>query len=230
MTNTQKVIFQSGNETISGFLMLPNEALRYPAVIAIHEWWGLNDWIMEQATNLAASGYMVFAMDLYRGRATTDPTEARKLKRNLPEDRAICDMKAVFDYLSARADVNPKYISAVGWSLGGGLALRLAICEPRLAACIVNYGALPTQKIELQNINAPVLGNFGTLDRSIPVGKVQAFEKIMNALGKSVDIRMYEGAGHAFENSDNKRGYRQEAAADAWLRTLKFLPISDRSR
>ncbi len=228
--NTQEIILQSGNENISGFLVSPLEAPRYRAVIAIHEWWGLNDWIMRQATNLAANGYIVFAMDLYRGRVTTDPSEARKLKRNLPEGRAIRDMKAVIDYLSARSDVHPKYISAVGWSLGAGLALQLAIREPRLASCIVNYGVLPTQKIELQKINAAVLGNFGALDRSIPVDKVRAFEEGMNALGKSVDIRLYEGAGHAFENSDNKRGYRQLPAADAWLRTLGFLAMSGGSR
>lgn len=230
MTKTQEIILQSGNEKISGFLVLPDDAPRHRAVIAIHEWWGLNDWVKEQATNLAANGYIVFAMDLYRGKATTDPSEARKLKRNLQEDRAIRDMNTVFRYMSARPDVNPKYISSLGWSLGGGLALQLAIREPRLAACIVNYGALPTQNVELQNINVPVLGNFGTLDRSIPVGRVRAFEKSMNTLGNSVDIKLYDGAGHAFANSANGRGYRQEAAADAWLRTLTFLAFDNRSK
>lgn len=139
-TKTQKVIWQSGDEEISGFLALPNNAGCHRAVIAIHDWWGLNDWVKEQATKLATNRYIVLAVDLYRGKATTDPSEARKLKRNLPEGRAIRDMKAAFCYLSARTDVDPRYISSVGWSLGGGLALQLAIHEPRLAACIVNYG------------------------------------------------------------------------------------------
>lgn len=78
------------------------------------------------ARDIAANGYLVFAMDLYRGESATDPTEARKLKRNLPEARAIRDMQAVFHYLSARADVAPEYISSVGWSMGGGLALEPA--------------------------------------------------------------------------------------------------------
>lgn len=230
MTKTQMVNVQSGTEKISGFLVLPGEAGRHRAVIAIHEWWGLNDWVKEQATNLAANRYIVFAIDLYRGRVTTDPSEARKLKRSLPKDRAIRDMKAVFDYLAARPDVDPEQISSAGWSLGGSLALQLSIHESRLAACIVNYGELPTGDVELQNINAPVLGNFGALDRSIPVGKVRDFEHAMNALRKSVDIKLYDGAGHAFENPANLRGYRQEAAADAWLRTLAFLAIVNRSR
>jgi acetyl esterase/lipase len=100
---------------------------------------------------------------------------------------------------------------------------ELAIREPRLAGCVVNYGALPMRTAELASIDAPVLGNFGVLDRSIPVARVRAFEAAMRGLGKSVDIKLYEGAGHAFENPDNKRGYRPEAAADASLRTLDFL-------
>lgn len=88
--------------------------------------------------------------------------------------------------------------------------------------------ALPIENAELQNINTAVLGNFGAQDRSIPVSRVRAFERAMNALRKSVDIKLYDGAGHAFENPFNERGYRQEAAADAWLRTLAFLAINNK--
>ncbi|MEO8753457.1 MAG: dienelactone hydrolase family protein [Casimicrobiaceae bacterium] len=206
-----------------GLLVQPDAAVSGRAVIVLHEWWGLNDWIVQRANALAASGYVVFAADLYRGAATNDPVEARRLKRDLPQGRAIDDMTAAFEQLSARPDVDPTQIRAVGWSLGGGLALQLAIHEPRLAGCVVNYGALPMRAAELASIDAPVLGNFGVLDRSIPVARVRAFEAAMRDLGKSVDIKLYEGAGHAFENPDNKRGYRPEAAADASLRTLDFL-------
>ena len=207
--------------------MRPSAAPRRRAVIAVHEWWGLNDWVVQQAEGLAAHGYLVFAMDLYRGVVTTDPAEARRLKRALPRERAIGDMKAAFDHLSARPDVDPTQVRAVGWSLGGALALQLAIHEPRLAGCVVNYGALLTQAAELRSIEAPVLGSFGVLDRSIPAARVRAFETAMHALGKSVDIKLYAGAGHAFANPANVRGYRPEAAADAWQRTLAFLAIDD---
>lgn len=230
MTKSRRVVLRKGNDEIGGLLVLPDAAGRHRAVIALHEWWGLNDWVAQQATGLAEHGYMVFAMDLYRGAVTTDPAQARRLKRNLPPDRAIGDMKAVFEHLSAHPGVEPKQISAVGWSLGGGLALQLAIHEPRLAACVVNYGALPGRAAELQSIEAPVLGNFGAVDRSIPTSKVRAFETAMRGLGKSVDIKLYEGAGHAFANPANVRGYRPEAASDAWLRTLAFLAIDIRRR
>lgn len=226
---TQMVTLQSGPETVTGFLALGSDPGRQRAVIAIHEWWGLNDWVKEQATNLAMNGYIVLAVDLYRGKVTVNPSEARKLKRNLQKDRAIRDLKAAFNYLASRPDVDPTRISSLGWSMGGGLALQLAIHEARLAACVVNYGLLPTELVDIQKINAQVLGSFGSLDRGIPPDKVRAFEKGMSAAQKTVEIKIYDGAGHAFENPVNKSSYRPEPTADAWLRTLTFLDQAKKS-
>jgi len=219
---TEMVTFRSGEESISSFLVLPGGCGRHGGVIALHEWWGLNDWVKMQAASLAANGYVVMAVDLYRGRVTENPSEARKLKRGLPEDRAIRDMNAAFHYLATRPDVDSKHIGSIGWSMGGRLAIQLAIQETRLAACVVNYGVLPADLVDVKRINAQVLVNCGALDRGIPPSGVRAFEKLMNAAGKSADIKIYTGAGHAFENPSNKSGYRPEAAADAWCRTLSF--------
>ena len=209
-------------DKVTGFLALPGGPSPHRAIILIHEWWGLNTWVKKQATNLAAHGYVALAVDLYQGKVTADPTEARKLKRGLREGRAIRDLKGAFAYLAGRPDVDPKHIGSLGWSMGGGLALQLAIRESGLAACVVNYGPLPTNLEDIKKINAQVLGIFGTLDRGISPAKVRAFESCMNTLKKAVDIEIYDGAGHAFENPANKNAYRPEAAADAWLRTLKF--------
>ena len=110
------------------------------------------------------------------------------------------------------------------------MAVQLAIHEPRLAACVVNYGPLPTDVSDIRKFNAAVLGIFGSRDRGISPHKVRAFETCMNAAGKRVDIEIYGGAGHAFENPDNKTGYRPEAAAEAWSRTLTFLKQAERFR
>lgn len=230
MPETRIVIFQRGTEKLTGFLALPRDPDHHRAIIAIHEWWGLNKWVKEQATNLAANGYVVLAVDLYRGKVTANRSEARKLKRDLPGDRAICDLKAAFDYLAVRPDVDPKRIGSLGWSMGGGLALQLAIHEPQLAACVLNYGSLPTELSDIQKINAQVLGIFGSLDRGIPPNKVRAFERCMNAAKKPVTIKIYHGAGHAFENPAHKRDYRPDAAADAWLRTLTFFDQAKESK
>jgi len=221
-SKTEMVQFKSGDETISGFLALPDTSGRHPGIVAIHEWWGLNDWVKEEVEKLSDQGYVVLAVDLYRGKVATDPNEAHELMRGLPQDRAIRDMKAAFDYLAARKDVIPSKVGSIGWCMGGGLSLQLAIHEPRLAACVVNYGALPTDNADIQKITAPLLGNFGAEDRGITPDNVRAFEKAMKADGKSIDVKIYDGAGHAFENPNNKDGYRPDATADAWSRITAF--------
>ena len=107
--------------------------------------------------------------------------------------------------------------------MGGGYSIRFAVSEPKLAACIVNYGPLPTDPTNIAKIKAPVMGNFGADDRGITPASVQAFDAAMKAAGKSVDVKEYDGAGHAFENPNNKDGYRPAATADAWTRMTAFL-------
>ena len=223
MPQLRAVTFRCGAEKIAGFLASPSRPGRHGAIIAIHEWWGLTPWVKTQASRLAKNGYVVLALDLYHRKVTSIPSQARKLKRDLPLNHAIGEMKAAFTYLACRADVDPKRIGALGWSMGGGLALQLAIHESRLAACVVNYGALATKLADIEKINARTLGLFGVLDRGIPPNKVRAFEKRMNAAKKLVEITIYEGAGHAFENPTNILQFRPKAATDAWLRTLTFL-------
>jgi len=220
---TQDITLPSGSETLAGYLALPESGGKHPAVVVIHEWWGLNDWIKEQTRKLAENGYVALAVDLYRGQVAYDPSLAHELMRGMPEDRAVRDLKAAFDYLAAREDVNKEKIGSLGWCMGGGFSLLLAVNEPRLAACVVNYGAMPTDAAAIQQIQAPVLGNFGADDRGIPPSAVEAFESAMKTAHKSIDLKVYPGAGHAFENPTNKLGYREAAAADAWARTLTFL-------
>jgi carboxymethylenebutenolidase len=172
---------------------------------------------------LAAQGCVVLAVDLYRGKATADASEAHELMRGLPQDRAVKDLQAAFAYLGARKDVKQNRVAAIGWCMGGGLALQLAIHQPRLSATVVNYGALPTDPNDLQQIVGPILGNFGADDRGITPADVNAFEASMKKINRYVDIKIYPGAGHAFENPTNTTGYRPEATANAWARTLAFL-------
>ena len=219
---TETVSYRSGDATVTGYLALPDSAGQHPAIVVIQEWWGLNDWIKEQTQRFARQGYVALAVDLYRGKVAANPDEAHELMRGMPQDRAVGDLTAAFDYLASRPDVNKAKIGSVGWCMGGGLSLQLAIHEPKLAACVVNYGAMPTDAADILKIQAPVLGNFGAEDRGIPPDAVRAFEKTMKAAGKTIDVKIYDGAGHAFENPNNKQGYRQDAATDAWARTLGF--------
>jgi carboxymethylenebutenolidase len=219
---TENVTFKAGDETVQGYLALPEAAGRHPALVVIHEWWGLNDWVKEETRKFAENGYVALAVDLYRGKVAADPEMAHELMRGLPEDRAVRDMKAAFDYLAARQDVEKTKIGSVGWCMGGGYSLALALNEPRLAACAINYGRLVTDPAEIAKIHAPILGNFGALDRGITPDDVRAFGKAVDDAGKSIDVKIYDDAGHAFENPNNKDGYRAADAADAWQRMIDF--------
>ena len=220
---TETIAFRSGDGTVSAYLAVPDSGGPHPALVVIHEWWGLNDWVKDQAQKFAEQGYEALAVDLYRGKVAYDPNLAHELSRGLPQDQAIRDLKAAFDYLASRPDVRHDKIGSVGWCMGGGFSLLLAVHESKLAACVVNYGSMPTDKDEIQRIQAPVLGNFGAEDRGIPPSAVEAFEGAMKAAHKSIDVKIYDGASHAFENPNNKLGYREAAANDAWARTLAFL-------
>ena len=220
--NTQTVSYKSGDETVNGYLALPSGGGKHPAMIVIHEWWGLNDWVKDQTKQFAADGYVALAVDLYRGKVGTTPDEAHILMRGLPDDRGLRDLEAAFAYLASRPDVEVKKIGAIGWCMGGGWSIKLAEDQPKLAAFVVNYGPLPTDAAIIAKIKAPMLGNFGADDKGIPPESVHAFEAAMKAAGKNPDIKIYEGAGHAFQNPNNKDGYRKEATEDADKRITSF--------
>jgi carboxymethylenebutenolidase len=162
-------------------------------------------------------------VDLYRGKVASDPGEAHELMRGLPEDRAMGDMKAGFDWLAARPDVDAQRIGIIGWCMGGGYALAFAVAEPRLKAAVVNYGRLVTDPQKVDAIHAALLGNFAGLDRGIQPTDVQAFAETLRKDHKDADIKVYDGAKHAFMNPDSKESYDEAAAKDAWARIDAFL-------
>jgi carboxymethylenebutenolidase len=218
------VSYPSGSETVHGLLYSPagGRGAKHPAIIVIHEWWGLNDWVKEQAADLAAHGYVALAVDLYRGQVATDTDTAHQLSRGLPQDRGIRDLKAAEAYLSSQKNVDRNRIGAIGWCMGGGYALNFAVADPNLKAVVANYGPPPTDPASLAQIHAAILGNYGGLDKGIPPASVESFASAMKKLGKSVDVKIYPDAGHAFENPNNKTGYQAEDAADAKSRYLHF--------
>jgi carboxymethylenebutenolidase len=219
----KSVSYKSGDETVEGTLYTPAGKGPFPGIIVIHEWWGLNDWVKEQASKLADQGYEALAIDLYRGKVATTPDMAHELMRGVPDDRANRDLKGAFDYLASQPNVKKNRIGAIGWCMGGGYSLDVALDEPALAADVINYGHLVTDADAIKKINAPVLGLFGAQDQGITPDDVHTFEAAMKAQGKKIETKIYDDAGHAFENPNNKTGYRPADAADAWQRTVNFL-------
>lgn len=220
---SKSVSYKSGDETVQGVLYTPAGKGPFPALIVIHEYWGLNDWVKDEASKLADEGYVALAVDLYRGKVATTPDVAHELMRGVPEDRAKRDLNAAFDFLKSQPNVKADRIGAIGWCMGGGYSLDVALQQPTLAADVINYGHLATDTDALKKINAPILGSFGAQDHGITPDDVHKFEQSMQQLGKKVEIKIYDDAGHAFENPNNKDGYRPADAADAWKRTTAFL-------
>ncbi len=221
--DAKSVSYSSGDETVAGTLYTPAGKGPFPALIVIHEWWGLNDWVKEQASKFAGQGYVALAVDLYRGKVATTPDLAHELMRGVPEDRASRDLRAAFDFLAAQPNVKKDRIGSIGWGMGGGYSLNVSVLEPTLAAAVINYGHLATDPAEMKKINAPIFGIFDGQDRGITPEDVKKFQQALTQLGKKVEIKIYPDAGHAFENPHNQQGYRPEDAADAWKRTLDFL-------
>lgn len=222
----ETVTFRSGTENVSAFLAKPDGPGPFPAVIVLHEWWGLDAWIKDQARALAKEGYAALALDLYRGKVTTSQQEAHQLMMGTPIDRQTRDMKAAFAYLASRKDVVKTKIAALGFCMGGRNSFTLAIEEPTLAAAVVYYGAPPTEPASIAKIKAPMLGNFGGDDEGPSPAQAKEFEAAAKKAGKTFDLKVYAGAPHAFANPNNPwKGYRKDAANDAWMRTTSFLRL-----
>jgi len=220
---SKEVSYKSGDETVKALLYTPAGKGPFPAIVVIHEWWGLNDWVKEQASKLADEGYAALAIDLYRGKVADNRDTAHELSRGLPEDRALRDLHAAVEYLKSQPNVKKDRIASIGWCMGGGYSLDVALQEPTLTATVINYGHLATDPAALGKINAAILGNFGGQDQGIPPADVKKFEESLKQAGKKVDIKIYPDAGHAFENPNNTGGYRADDAAAAWKRTVAFL-------
>jgi carboxymethylenebutenolidase len=216
------VSYPSGSETVSGYLAVPDGAGKKPAIVVIHEWWGLNDFAKGKADAFGRQGYVALAVDLYRGKVATDPDVAHQLMRGLPDDRALRDLKAAVAYLRARPDVEASKIGSVGWCMGGGLSLDLAVAEPSLAGAVIYYGHLMTEPATLAGLKAPLLGNFGGQDQGIPAASVREFEAMAKKDGKNVDFKIYPDAGHGFASSKDPTTYRTADADDANARTDAF--------
>ena len=208
-----------------GYLTAPDGDGPFPAVLLLHEWWGLNAEMAVLAEALAAEGYVVFAPDVYRGRLATTVPGALYLRLGTPEEQVSADVDAALAYLRGRDNVDAGRVASLGFCFGGANGMQLALRQPQnLAGTIIYYGAVETEVEAVRPLRNqhPILGIFGEEDSSIPVTNVRAFEAALNSLNIPNEIVIYPGEGHAFLNDHN---YNQPGtvAADAWQRTLSFL-------
>jgi carboxymethylenebutenolidase len=217
---TSNITIKSGDEEIKAFLAEPEGKGPYPAIVVIQEWWGLTDWIKDNARRLAAQGYVTLAPDLYRGKVAEDMKTASELRKGMPHDRALRDLRATVDTLAAKGNVNKERLGSIGWCMGGGYSLQLALHDKRITACAMCYGPPVTDADMLKSLNATVLGIYGEEDRGIPPATVAKFEAALKNAGKKVEAIKEFKAGHGFMRPGNPGGknpvYREEEAKRAW--------------
>ena len=216
---SQMVTFPNEASEVAGYLARPSAEGRFPGVVVIQEWWGLVPHIKDVADRFAAEGFVAIAPDLYHGQAATAPDQAMQLARSLTWETAVHDLKATAKHLAGLPYSNGK-VGSVGFCMGGGMSYRLAAHADVLSAAVIFYGSSPNQIEEAATVSCPILGLYGETDARI-TGAVPDLTEALKRNGKSIETHVYAGAPHAFFN-DTAPSYREEAAKDAWIRTLAF--------
>jgi carboxymethylenebutenolidase len=213
---TSTVEFRGGAGPIKGFLAKPKGNGPFPAIVVVHEWWGLSDWIKQNAERLASEGYVALAVDLYRGKVTSNPGEAHELMRALDPTEVVADLKGGVAYLKTLPFVaKDRKLGAIGWCMGGGYARLLSQASDAIGPTVICYGSVTTDPDQVAKLEGkPVLGIFGAEDRSIPANKVEEYAKMLRAKGAPAQIRIFDRAGHGFMRPGDQHNPR--ATAEAW--------------
>lgn len=209
---------------VSGYLARPDDDKPHPAVILIHEWWGLNDNIKDFARQFAEEGYVALAVDLYEGEVAAEPDRARELAALVRDNTegAFENLKQAVTFLKKDSmRVIPDRLASVGWCFGGGWSYQMAKNDLGVNASVIYYGRFNPED-DLSKMRAAILGHFGEKDRGIRIDTVREFQAKLNGLSGTHEIYIYPNAGHAFANPGGQN-YDQEAAELAWARTVSFL-------
>jgi carboxymethylenebutenolidase len=222
----QMVDFPSNGSTGGGYLAPAHEGAGL-GVVVVQEWWGLVDHIVDVCDRFAAEGFTALAPDLYHGKTVPnkEPDEAAKALMALDLERAARDLSGAVDYLQAHDAVRGHGVAIVGFCMGGGLALWLATLRPdAVRAAVPFYGIAPKgAEPDWSAMTAAVEGHYAEHDDMASPDAVAAFEARLTDLGKEVRIFTYPNTGHAFFNDTRPEVYEEDAARQAWVRTLEFL-------
>lgn len=213
-------------QAINGYYAYPQDVTEpLPGILAIHEWWGLNENIEAMARRLAGEGYQVLAVDLYGGQVAETPEAAKQLVQQVANNPfgAEANMTKAYNYLVEEKQASG--VASIGWCFGGSWSLETALLFPQeLDAAVIYYGGQigEATEDELSTLEMPILGIFGADDSSIPLETVEEFESMLQQRSADTEVIVYEDAGHAFANPSGQN-YVPEAAEAAWEETTEFL-------
>jgi carboxymethylenebutenolidase len=212
--------FPANGTKTSGYLATP-AAGKGPGVLVIQEWWGLVRHIKNVCDRFAAEGFTALAPDLYHGKTAAEPDEAGKLFMALNVGQAEKDLRGAVTTLLQQAST--KTVGAIGFCMGGQLALFATTLNPSVAACVDFYGVHPNVKPDYSKLSGPVLGLFAEKDQFVTPQVAKDVDAAIKKAGKRSEIHIYPNVDHAFFNDERADVYNKAAAEDAWRRTLAFL-------
>lgn len=207
---------------VAAFVARPSGEGPFPAVIMIHEFWGLRESIVGKAEALAEQGYVVVAPDLFRGRSTAWIPTAIYQTLSAPQERVNTDLDTVYAWLGGQDDVIVERTGVMGFCFGGGMSLRYSLHNGDIAATAIFYGSPIVEAERLRSLPAPVLGVFGAEDASISLEQVQAFDDALGRAEVPHEIQIYQGVGHAFVTGVDAV-QAGGAPGQAWQELLGFL-------
>jgi carboxymethylenebutenolidase len=211
------VEFPSNGGTTAGYLA-PSKSGKGPGVLVIQEWWGLVGHIKNVCDRFAAEGFSALAPDLYHGKTADEPDAAGKLFMALNIQQAEKDLRGAARFLAGHSSTAK--IGAVGFCMGGQLALFAATVNPNVGAVVDFYGIHPNVKPDYTKLSGPVLGLFAEKDAFVTPQAAKDVDAAIKKAGKQSEIHIYPGVDHAFFNDERADVYNKAAADDAWRRTL----------
>jgi carboxymethylenebutenolidase len=192
-------------------------------VLVLHEAGGLLDFARDVCDRLAREGFVALAPDLYGGRTGADPEAAARLMMDLDAARAGSILDATVAELLNAEWVEGARVGAVGFCMGGRLALLAAARNRRVGAAVSFYGAHPGVALDLSQLEAPVLGIFAERDEYLPAEAAAELESALEAAGKVATVRTQPGVRHGFMNDSRPDVFDAVAAAEGWNAMLAFL-------
>jgi carboxymethylenebutenolidase len=208
-----------------GYLALPPIGTG-PGVLVLHAWWGLNDTIKAICAQLAASGFVAFAPDLYHGQVADNIADAETLGKALDANylQAKAEIAEATKFLNESVGQVGGSLAVIGFSLGAYYALDLAAADPEhIHSVVLFYG---TGGGDFSSSRAAYLGHFAEHDEFEPLSNVDELEQTLKRAGRTVTFYIYPGTGHWFFEPDRTQAYNPAAASLAWDRTLAFLKRS----
>ncbi|MBI3593459.1 MAG: dienelactone hydrolase family protein [Nitrospirae bacterium] len=226
--NGMEISDKIDGKPLHGYLSKPDGKGPFPAIIMIHEWWGLNKHIKETADKLSKNGFVVFAVDLYKGKVATNPDEANKFMGEVNKEESIDALAGAYSWLKKYPASKDSKIGTIGWCFGGGYSLQAGLNLPKVDAVVIYYGLLESDPKVLSKLKGPVLGIFANQDGWINTKMVNDFETGLKEAKVANSINRYD-ADHAFANPSNPK-YNATAEADAWGKTVEFFSKNLKSK